>query len=108
MLAKILGYLYLIQRRYGVIAETDDDNSPYDTWATPTAGAAAASHVLVEVSDRSAATLHFFNVYRLYTQTHIWPRDFPLEGIHPRQPTPSRSGPLKPQQRQRLCSSGRG
>jgi STELLO glycosyltransferases len=69
---KNLGYLIALKRGAEVIIETDDDNFPYEAfWA--------------KRSERNKAVLiedgGWINVYRYFTDSHIWPRGFPLEHI---------------------------
>jgi len=65
---KNLGYLLAIQRGARRIYETDDDNAPNALWGVRDAA----------VEAKSIASPGWFNVYRLYTQEHIWPRGLPL------------------------------
>lgn len=67
---KNLGYLYAIQNGYDVIAESDDDNVPYDDWG---ALDHAFSHTVIAP--------RYPNVYSLFSDELIWPRGFPLEKI---------------------------
>ncbi len=67
---KNIGYLYAIQNGYDVIAESDDDNIPYENWGKLDH---RFSHTVVAPA--------YPNVYSLYTDEFIWPRGFPLEKI---------------------------
>jgi hypothetical protein len=71
---KNLGYLYAISLGAEIIAESDDDNLPYDNW-----GQAITFDVdELEVFSKS----RFFNVYAEFCgNTQIWPRGFPLEYV---------------------------
>src|SRR5436309_7877782 len=68
---KNIGYLAAIQNNAACIYETDDDNAPNETWA-PRAHRTQA---------RRYVTRSWVNVYRLFSDEHIWPRGFPLERI---------------------------
>lgn len=69
---KMMGYLYAIKKGADVIIDTDDDNIPYDDWAFP----AMDGEFLTSCKD-----LGFVNIYKTFTQQHIWPRGFPLDLI---------------------------
>jgi hypothetical protein len=68
---KNLGYLLAIGRGAPCIYETDDDNMPGDTWQPRQVYTHAH-----RVHGRS-----WVNVYRAFTDEHIWPRGFPLERL---------------------------
>ncbi len=69
---KMIAYLRAMQEGATTIAESDDDNIPYEGWSFPAfEGSFAASG-----DDRG-----FLNVYRRYTAQHIWPRGYPLDRI---------------------------
>ena len=70
---KNLGYMYAIQQGYQLIAETDDDNFPFTNWAK--------QHNLSK-SPKLVLGPKLLNVYRLFTNQHIWPRGFPLANIN--------------------------
>jgi hypothetical protein len=72
---KNLGYLYAIQHGYDIIAESDDDNVPMSHWGTWNA----------DFSDTVVAP-QYPNIYRLYTDVHIWGRGFPLDKIRQNEP----------------------
>lgn len=69
---KNLGYLHAMASGVPVIAETDDDNFPYD-------------HFLADVGPRVRARpverAGWANVYRCFTDAHVWPRGLPLEQV---------------------------
>lgn len=70
---KMLGYLYAMARGADVIFDTDDDNMPKDSWvAYPFVGDYATSR-----GDQG-----FVNVYKYFTDMHIWPRGFDLRLIN--------------------------
>jgi len=68
---KMIGYLYAMSRGATVIAETDDDNVPTTDWSLPD------FHGEFDVVQGDG----FVNVYRLFTDTLVWPRGFPLTRI---------------------------
>lgn len=69
---KMIGYLFAIRAGAEVIIDTDDDNIPYDGWAFPaTEGIFATSPV----------NKGFVNIYKNFTNHHIWPRGYPLDLI---------------------------
>jgi hypothetical protein len=67
---KNLGYLLAIARGAGCIYETDDDNRPAD-WVP--------RRLLTEA--QTVAPRPWMNVYRVFSDQHIWPRGFPLECV---------------------------
>jgi hypothetical protein len=69
---KNLGYLIAISQKAEVIIETDDDNLPLEGfWENRTKQ--VTGHLL---NDKG-----WVNVYKYFTETHIWPRGFALEHI---------------------------
>jgi len=66
---KMIGYLWAAHHGAHIIAESDDDNRPYDGWRFPPFEGEFA-HV---AEDRG-----FVNPYSLFTDEPIWPRGFPL------------------------------
>lgn len=68
---KNLGYLYAIKEGYAIIAETDDDNHPMANWPGIDIGS---------VHDQVVAP-QYPNIYKLFTDEHVWPRGFPLDRI---------------------------
>lgn len=74
---KNIGYLLAIRNGASTIIETDDDNIPYqDFWARRQRIQNAA---IVENSG-------WVNVYRYFTDQHIWPRGFALEQVQKQVP----------------------
>lgn len=67
---KMMGYLYAIRAGAEVIADSDDDNIPKDSWSGPPP---FDSKQLC-----SPPELGFINVYRWFTGQYIWPRGFPI------------------------------
>jgi hypothetical protein len=71
---KNLGYLQAIRSGAPVILETDDDNSPYETFGK------ALSR---EVIGSEVRTGGWVNAYRAFTDEQIWPRGLPLTVVGP-------------------------
>ena len=69
---KNLGYLYAITRGAEVILETDDDNIPYDSFGRG---------ISERLSVRLVGGAQWINIYRHFTDAHIWPRGLPLDEI---------------------------
>ncbi len=69
---KNVGYLWAAARGVDRIAETDDDNIPYDTFLR---------NVDRQVVGRPVRKRGWENVYTHFTDGKIWPRGFPLEMI---------------------------
>lgn len=69
---KMTGYAYAIQNGAQIIADTDDDNIPYEDWAQQ-----------IEFSNQfETLQCHgFVNLYQYFTEEHVWPRGFPLNRI---------------------------
>jgi hypothetical protein len=65
---KMVGYLYAMREGAQVIADTDDDNIPKDSWTCPDFEGA------FDVVTGSG----FANVYRHFTDAFVWPRGYPL------------------------------
>jgi hypothetical protein len=69
---KNLGYLLAILRGAEIIIETDDDNFPLEGfWANRTK----------QVSAYLLVNNDWVNVYKYFTEAHIWPRGFATEHI---------------------------
>ncbi|MBU2213658.1 DUF288 domain-containing protein [Patescibacteria group bacterium] len=68
---KNLGYLTAMKEGADCIFETDDDNAPKEGWAMRSSDASVQ-----KVTPRP-----WCNVFKLFTNEHIWPRGFPLEHI---------------------------
>src|SRR5882672_3607045 len=70
---KNIGYLMAMRAGATVIIETDDDNTPYETfWNQRTR----------KQTVRTATETGWLNVYRYFTDANIWPRGFPLNRIN--------------------------
>jgi len=74
---KNMGYLWAARKGYECIIETDDDNIPYEDWTAKSA-----------TPELAPDTAHFVvggpktvNLYRLFTNKHIWPRGLPLSRV---------------------------
>lgn len=68
---KMLGYQYAIKQGASVIAETDDDNTPYSYWGFPEED--SFPYCVLDVG--------FVNIYSMFTSQHIWPRGLPFHAI---------------------------
>lgn len=68
---KNMGYLYAIERGAQCIFETDDDNTPLDSWGPRSLGIQALP---TKVDG-------WFNAYRCFTEEFIWPRGLPLDQV---------------------------
>lgn len=69
---KNLGYLYAISNGAECILETDDDNIPYDNFG---------KNVQPSVSAIPISGSRWVNIYKYFTNAHIWPRGLPLDEI---------------------------
>lgn len=69
---KMVGYIEAIKQGASIIVDTDDDNIPKDDWAMPPFNGQYVT---------SPADLGFVNIYKSYTDMHIWARGFPLNRI---------------------------
>lgn len=69
---KMVGYLYAIEQGADLIAESDDDNIPYDSW--PELPDSIAMPKLISGSK-------FVNIYKFFTNEPVWPRGYPLNRI---------------------------
>jgi len=74
---KNLGYAFAITRGFPAIFDTDDDNRTTTEWQQVEPG---VTRLRVRQRDTSSG-LAFYNVYGLYTKTHLWPRGYPLECV---------------------------
>lgn len=83
---KNIGYLYAISQGAWVIAETDDDNIPYDSFL---------ARIDREVEGRLVEKHGWENVYQHFTDARIWPRGLPLDQITPSFQGRSTLGELK-------------
>jgi len=72
---KMVGYLVAIQNGARRIVDTDDDNIPYDDWDFP-----EFDGIYEAVKEGSG----FINIYKAFSDQHIWPRGLPLRLINDR------------------------
>ena len=70
---KNVGYLLAMRAGAKIIIETDDDNTPYETFW---------NQRMRQQTVRVAADDGWLNVYRYFTDVNIWPRGFPLHRIN--------------------------
>ena len=69
---KLIGYLYAMKLGAKLIADSDDDNLPYEDWPRPPD----------EASDfKILSGPKFTNIYKYFTDEFVWPRGLPLEYI---------------------------
>jgi hypothetical protein len=69
---KNIAYLAAIEKGHDLILETDDDNLPYENfWNLPER----------KIAGQKIVDLGWINIYRLFTNTMIWPRGLPLEQL---------------------------
>jgi STELLO glycosyltransferases len=80
---KNIGYLKAIADKSPVVAETDDDNIPYDSFL---------QDVNRQLTARPVLKKGWENVYTHFTKDRIWPRGFPLELINESLKNPSALG----------------
>lgn len=70
---KNIGYLLAALDGACIIVETDDDNMPEDQfWRART----------LRKSVRVADNVGWINVYRYFSESQIWPRGLPLDGVN--------------------------
>ncbi len=71
---KNIGYLYAINNKYEIIAESDDDNIPYENWR---------SFENINYSNIHTITgPEFPNIYKLFTKKKLYPRGYPLDEVN--------------------------
>jgi hypothetical protein len=68
---KNIGYLYAMRSGSKTIAETDDDNIPYDDWDS-------TIEKLNQSSFETISSQKYFNAYCHFSELRIWPRGYPL------------------------------
>lgn len=69
---KNLGYLYAIKQGATLIADSDDDNFPYENWS---------ADINENISIETLSDAKFVNIYKYFTNQLIWPRGLPLNCI---------------------------
>lgn len=72
---KMIGYLYAMKMGAEILVDTDDDNIPKGRWGFPD----FYGHYNVTPPGRA-----FINVYKYFSDQHLWPRGFPLNRIQDR------------------------
>lgn len=70
---KNLGYLYALLQGADFILETDDDNIPFSSFG---------ENISRFVTGRLVGGQGWINIYKYFTETHIWPRGLPLDEIY--------------------------
>jgi hypothetical protein len=83
---KNIGYAFAIREGYSIIAESDDDNIPYDTWC---------KDIVEEEHDDTIVTPGMTNIYSFFTEKKIWPRGYPLDLINTKKETKIEKRKLK-------------
>jgi hypothetical protein len=78
---KMLGYLYAIKAGAEAIIDTDDDNIPKTDWSFPQ---------FEGDFDLYSEKKGFVNIYKYYSDQHIWPRGLPLNLINVKEDFSSR------------------
>jgi hypothetical protein len=71
---KNLGYLWAFSSGYDAIVDTDDDTVPNDRWLEPLRSD-------IRLPQERVSGPAYPNMYKLFTDRHIWPRGFPLQLI---------------------------
>jgi hypothetical protein len=70
---KNIGYIHAMRSGAEVIAETDDDNLPYDTYL---------QDLNIQVNGKIVEKNGWENIYVHFTKERVWPRGYPLEFIN--------------------------
>lgn len=83
---KNLGYAFAIRNGATLIAETDDDNIPYDSFL---------SGLNLEVEGDEAIESGWVNGYRYFSDARVWPRGFPLQLINESFKRPCQTAPAR-------------
>lgn len=68
---KNIGYLEAMRKGATCITDTDDDNIPNENWKV--------RENLVEAN--ASNSFRWFNVYKSFSEHHIWPRGYPLNHL---------------------------
>ena len=68
---KNVGYLYALMNGAKSVYDTDDDNIPYADWDFPS----------FSIEEELVSGNKFFNAYKPFTNSFIWPRGYPLDEI---------------------------
>jgi hypothetical protein len=70
---KNIGYLLAMQSGAQIMLETDDDNFPLDTFWEE-----RVRQQTIPVAEKAG----WLNVYRYFSDSHIWPRGLPLDAVN--------------------------
>lgn len=70
---KMFGYLHAIKNGAEFIVDTDDDNIPTNNWES--------QWIIQEADEIELLSGSWINIYKVYGQSDIWPRGFPLNFI---------------------------
>ncbi len=70
---KMVGYEIAFREKADVIIDTDDDNIPKGDWSYPPFD--DGEQLITDTRTE------WFNVYRMFSHEHCWPRGFPLEKV---------------------------
>lgn len=73
---KNIGYVYAINNNYDIIIDTDDDNIPYDIFFDN------LENNFKNYQKKIISNSKYFNIYKMFTSEHIWPRGYPLNEIN--------------------------
>lgn len=82
---KNIGYLFAMETGAETIYDTDDDNIPYPDW----------SDLAFEHTTYTESTSDYLNVYKLFSDEHIWPRGYPLDEIKVDADIKTHTSPIK-------------
>ncbi len=74
---KNIGYILAIRNNADIIIETDDDNLPLENFWL---------NFDIKTNAKRIVNKDWINIYKYFTDKHIWPRGFPLEKIHDKLP----------------------
>ncbi len=69
---KNIGYFYAISQGADLIYDTDDDNIPLSNWISDPA---------FSIGGETITQPPFVNIYKFFTDEHVWPRGLPLQHI---------------------------
>jgi len=76
---KNIGYLYAISKGADIIAETDDDNIPYNFWEKELIKQLSCNKFDILCTKKND---FFINIYGLFTRKKVWPRGFPIQYVN--------------------------
>lgn len=69
---KMVGYLYAIKNGADIIADSDDDNIPLESWG---------DNLVFGGEFQTVKNDDYVNMYKFFTDKFVWPRGFPLDKI---------------------------